>query len=63
MPVYPLILDFLNDLWNTNENSVGTRKIRLAAFKSFFSHLEQPGVLPVPRVCPADARDSVWVHH
>ena len=36
----PLILDFLNDLEDRRGNSVGTRNVRLAAFKSFFRYLE-----------------------
>lgn len=36
----PLILDFLNDLEHRRGNSVGTRNVRLAAFKSFFRYLE-----------------------
>ncbi len=36
----PLILDFLNDLEDRQGNSVGTRNVRLAAFKSFFRYLE-----------------------
>ena len=36
----PLILDFLHDLEDRRGNSVGTRNVRLAAFKSFFRYLE-----------------------
>ena len=36
----PLILDFLDNLERERNNTVGTRNVRLAAFKSFFRYLE-----------------------
>ena len=36
----PLILDFLDTLERERNNTVGTRNVRLAAFKSFFRYLE-----------------------
>ena len=35
----PLILDFLDNLERERNNTVGTRNVRLAAFKSFFRYL------------------------
>lgn len=47
----PLILDFLNDLEHERGNSIGTRNVRLAAFKSFFRYLEHraPSCLDLAR--------------
>ena len=47
----PLILDFLNDLEHQRGNSIGTRNVRLAAFKSFFRYLEHrvPSCLDLAR--------------
>ena len=39
--IAPLILDFLDTLERERNNTIGTRNVRLAAFKSFF---------PLPRV-------------
>ena len=36
----PLILDFLDSLERERNNAIGTRNVRLAAFKSFFRYLE-----------------------
>ena len=36
----PLILDFLDTLERERNNTIGTRNVRLAAFKSFFRYLE-----------------------
>ena len=36
----PLILDFLDSLERERNNTIGTRNVRLAAFKSFFRFLE-----------------------
>ena len=35
-----LILDFLDSLERERNNTIGTRNVRLAAFKSFFRYLE-----------------------
>ncbi len=72
----PLILDFLDSLERERNNTIGTRNVRLAAFKSFFRYLEfrvpacldlarQVHAIPTKRGDEAMVeslnRDEVWV--
>ena len=58
----PLILDFLDTLERERNNTIGTRNVRLAAFKSFFRYLEfrVPACLDLARQVHA-IPTKVWV--
>ena len=62
----PLILDFLDSLERERNNTIGTRNVRLAAFKSFFRYLEYraPARLDLARqvhAIPMKRRDEAMV--
>ena len=62
----PLILDFLDSLERERNNTIGTRNVRLAAFKSFFRYLEfrAPACLDLARqvhAIPMKRRDEAMV--
>ena len=62
----PLILDFLDNLERERNNTIGTRNVRLAAFKSFFRYLEYhvPACLDLARqvhAIPMKRRDEAMV--
>ena len=62
----PLILDFLDSLERERHNTIGTRNLRLAAFKSFFRYLEfrAPVCLDLARqvhAIPMKRRDEAMV--
>ena len=62
----PLILDFLDSLKRERNNTIGTRNVRLAAFKSFFRYLEcrVPACLDLARqvhAIPIKRRDDAMV--
>ena len=62
----PLILDFLDSLERERSSTIGTRNVRLAAFKSFFRYLEYhvPACLDLARqvdAIPMKRRDEAMV--